>query len=241
LPSYDYSKTGLTTRIIQLVGGQPGYLLGSFNSLVSPTKMNISTVALSGTTATITGLVISGNIPVVGQLVSISGAVPAYFNVTNAPILSVSAAASPDLGVYTITFALTNSGIGTTVSPGVAVAPQLEVGDPLVAESSMAGALQSNFPVYQGRSIRFDVTFPVIPGAALVQAQSAMIDIDADYQNLGTAASVVGGVVQGSNTNGPNTSSVIFTGVTANFVRFNIPQSGLAGYGSATIVGKVLI
>jgi hypothetical protein len=34
---------------------------------------------------------------------------------------------------------------------------------------------------------------------------------------------------------------VIFTGVTANFVRFNIPQSGLAGYGSATIVGKVLI
>ena len=239
MPPYDYAKTSLVPNLIQLVPGLPGYLLGSFNRLVSPTKMQVQSVALSGTTATVVVIVIEGQIPVIGQLVSIAGAVPSYFNVTNAAILSVSAAASPDVGLYTITFALTNSGIGTTVSPGIAVAPQLEVGDALVAEASMAAALQSNVNPAQGRSVRFDVSFPVLPGAATVQAQSADLDIDTEYQNLGTVATVVGGVVTGASANGPKGATATFTAVTANFVRFRI--SGLAASSTATIVGKVLV
>lgn len=241
MPPYNYAKTGIVSAPQQCVPGLPAYLLGSFNRLVPPTKMTVTSVALSGTTATIGVLVIEGQIPTAGQLVSIAGAVPSYFNVTNAPILSVSAATSPDLGVYTITFSLTNSGIVTTISPGLAIAPQVEIGDALVAEASSAASLQANVNPAQGRSVRFDVTFPVLPGAAIVYAQSADLDIDSQYTNLGTVASVVGGVVQGANTNAPNTSSVYFTGVTAGFVRFYIPQSGLAAYASATIVGKVLV
>jgi hypothetical protein len=198
-------------------------------------------VALAGTTATVVVLVVEGQIPTVGQLISLAGAVPAYFNVTNAPILTVSASANPDLGIYTLTFALTNSGIVTTVSPGLAVAPQLEIGEALIAQSSIAAALQSTVSSAQERAVRFDVSFPVIPTAAIVYAQSADQDIDTEYQNLGTVASVVGGVVQGASLNGPNGSSVIFDGVTARFVRLSTPASGLSGFAGAFIVGKVTV
>jgi hypothetical protein len=240
-PPYQFAKTGITNQTIQLVPGLPGYLLGSYNRLVPPSRMYVQSVALSGTTATVVVRVIEGQIPVVGQLISISGAVPSYFNVTNVAITGVSLPASPDLGIFTITFTLVNSGQTTIASPGLAVAPQLEVGSVLVAGSSIAAALQSNVNPANGRSVRFDISFPTLPGAALVYAQSADLDIDTEYQNLGTVASVTGGVVAGASTNGPNGCAVIFTGVTAGFVRVTIPQSGLAGYGGATIVCKVSI
>jgi hypothetical protein len=190
--------------------------------------------------------VIEGQIPTVGQLVSIAGAVPSYFNVTNAKILSVSAAATPDLGIYTITFALANTFVPPlTVSPGIAVAPQIEIGDTLAlnngstatanAMASVAAALQSNINPANGRSVRFDVSFPTLPGAVTVAAQSAYEDLDSEYQYLGgslaaaTVASVTGSVLTGG--------SVIFNGVTAEYVRLIV--SGLAANG--TIVGIVMI
>lgn len=237
MPFYPLSPIGRNVQ--QASPGLPTYLLGSFNRLVAPTRMQISTVALAGTTATVVGTVIEGQIPTVGQLVSISGAVPAYFNVTNAKILSVSAAASPDLGVYTITFTLTNAGIPTTASPGLAVAPQIELGDTLAinngstatanAAASVAVAIQENVNPANAKSIRADVTFPTVPGACVVQLQTADLDIDSEYVTLGTVASVVGGAVTGQ--------SAVFTGIEALFCRFLI--TGLATSGS--VIGKVTV
>jgi hypothetical protein len=224
----------------QAVPGLPTYLFGTRNRLTNDTKIKISTVALAGTTATVVGTVVEGLIPVVGQLVTINGAVPPYFNVVNAKILSVSAALVPDAGVYTITFALTNSGIGTTNSPGVAIAPQIETGDALAINNgstnafansgcSQAVSIQENVDSANGKSIRCDVTFPTVPGAVTVNLQTAAYNIDSEFVDAGTVATVTGGIQSGQ--------SVVIAAMEALYCRYRI--SGLAGNG--TIVGKITI
>lgn len=229
MPAYQQPGAELVRQVPQAVPGLPTYLIGSLNRTVAPTRIQVSTVALAGTTATVVGTVIEGQIPVINQLVTIRGAVPSYFNVTNAKILSVSAAATPDVGVYTITFTLTNSNIGTTTSPGLATAPQIEVGEALVAGASQQLSLQANTGPDNGQNIRFDVTFTTLPGAATISAQSAAIDVDSDYRTLGTVGTVTGGVLSGG-------SLTIL--VRADFVRFNI--TGVSGAAS-TIIAKVLV
>ena len=243
MPPYQASFIGRNVQ--QLVPGLSCYLFGSLNRDVAPTRMTVTQVQLTSPTAQVTGIVIEGQIPVVGQLVSIQGAVPAYFNVTNAKITAVTAAATPDVGLYTISFALTNANIATTNSPGLAIAPQAEVGDAVSAVSnttagvaavlagfaSCAAALQSNVNPSQQRAIRFDVSFPTAAGSLTVVAQSASLDIDSEYQDMGTVATLTGGVLAGG--------SVIFSNYTANFVRL-ITRTPV-GIGAAKIVGKVTI
>lgn len=232
-----YQQSPQNLHLQQAVPGIPAYLLGTFNYNVGATQMRVSTVRLVSPMATMVGTVTSGNIPVAGQLVTISGAVPSYFNVTNATVLTVSAAATPDVGVYTITFSLTNSNVVVAISsPGRATMPVAEVGDALSAyggavTASQALSLQSNTGPNNGRSIRFDVSFPVTAGSVTVTAQSAVKNADAEYQDLGTVATLTGGTLTGG--------SAIFTDIIANFVRFRI--SGLAGVSTTTVVGKVTI
>lgn len=222
--------------VAQAVPGLPAYMLGSLNRLVAPTRMNISTVALAGTTATVVGTVVEGNAPVVNQQVTIRGAVPSYFNVNNATILTVTQVDTPDDGVWSITFSLTNSNIVTTSSPGIAVAPQQEVGDSVQLGGggtwySVPVSIQSNTGPNDGRSMRFDANFPSTNGSATITAQTASIcdGVNDNFQDLGTVATLANGVVTGG--------SLVVTEISANFTRLKV--SGTAG--TATVVGKVLV
>ena len=127
-----YQLSPIQRKVQQAVPGVPAYALGSLNYIVAPTKGNVVQVALASPTATVRLLVKEGQVPYVGQLISFQGVVPAYFNVTNAPILTVSQVNTPDDVTYDITFTLTNSNIGTTLSPGRFEAPQTEIGDSVV-------------------------------------------------------------------------------------------------------------
>lgn len=231
-----YQQSPQNKHLEQAVPGIPAYLLGSFNYNVASTGFRVSTVQLTSPTATVVGTVTSGNIPVVGQTISFSGVVPSYFNVTNAPILSVSAAATPDVGVYTITFSLTNSNIATTVSPGRGTALPPETAEALSAyggsvTATRAISLQSNTGPNNGRSIRFDASFPVQAGSVTLTAQSAVRDVDSAYQDLGSIATLTGGTLTGG--------SAIFTDIVAEFVRVRV--SGLAGVSTTTAVVTVTI
>lgn len=218
-------------NVQQAVAGLPAYLLGSFARTNADTIMSVTSVQLTSPTAVVGVVVKAGQIPAIGQLVSITGAVPAYFNVSNASITAVSSAASPDLGVYTISFALTNSNIATTVSPGLAVAPVIQVSENIAAGASAQLCIQANTGPQNGRSVRFDVTVSGTIGAAVIKAQSADVDLDSEYQDLGTVAAVVGGVVSGG--------SATFVDILENFVRFN--TTGVAANTSGKVIGKVLV
>lgn len=226
MPAYQSSPVG--RNVIQAVPGLPVYGFGSLNRLVAPTRMNITSGSLTGNVATITGTVIEGNIPTIGQLVTVAGCSNSAYNVTNVSIASVSAATTPDAGVFTITYALTHANIANGALTGLAMAPQIEIGETIANGASQAIALQSNVGPNNGMDVRFDVTFPTIPTAAQVDVQTAAIDVDSEYVLLTTLAVVAVGVVTGQ--------AIVWPDLRANFVRFNV--SGLSGSGK--IIAKVL-
>ena len=232
----------LRGKVHQATPGIPVYLLGSYNYTVAATRGNVLTVQLLSPTATVQLQVLEGQIPVVGQLINFQGVVPAQFNVTNAPILSVSAPASPDLGIYTVTFALTSSNVPLAIpSPGAFYAQQPETGDPISLGgtsgwTSTPAALQHNTGPNNGRSVRFDVSVQngVASGTSVVAtAQSAYENVDSAYQDI------LGGVILNSAGGSPASGSVVIVGLEADFVRIRL--SGIAGIGTATILGTVLV
>ncbi len=225
-------------NVPQVVPGFPLYLLGSYAADTSDTVMSVSTVALSGSTATVAGTVTSGQIPVAGQLVTITGAAPSYFNVSNATILSVSSAATPDVGVYSITFSLTNTNIGTTNSPGSAVMPPPEVGDSITLGGNTAWKSQAcGIQAIQGSTgqsgLRASVRFPTaLAGTCSVILQAADVNMESAFVDVGSA--IVSASTAGNATMYAGTNAIV-----ASFVRFRI--SGITAAGSGKIIGTILI
>lgn len=234
-----YQASYINRNVAQLTPGWPFYLFGSYAKDTAPTRMNITSVSLTSPTAQVTGTVIEGQIPVVNQLISIAGAVPSYFNVTNAKITAVSSPATPDVGVYTVSFALTNANIGSTPSPGLAIAPIPEIGEavPTDGVASCSVGLQSNVNPSNMRAIRFDVSFPSQVGSVDIVAQSAQLDEDSQYLDMGVVASMVGGVING--TAGLTRASTTFSEQNAVFVRALARNQ--AGISAATVVCKVTL
>jgi hypothetical protein len=223
-----YNLAG-NSNVQTAVPGLPAYFWGSLNRLVAPTRMKLSSGSILTNVATIIGTVIEGNIPVVGQLITVVTRDNANFNVTNVAIASVSAAAVPDAGVFTVTYAKTASNQPSVPLGGTVIAPQIEVGEALANGASVPIALQSNIGPNNGQDIRVDVTFPTIPTTMQVDVQTAMIDLDSEYTTLGSVSTVAGSSVTGQ--------SVMFADVRANFVRLN--NSTLAGNG--TVIAKLLV
>jgi len=224
-----YNTNPQTKPAVQTaVPGLPCYFWGSLNRLVAPTRMTLISGSILTNVATIVAQVIEGNIPVVGQLITVIGS-NSNFSVTNVAIATVSAALAPDTGVYTITYAKTASNQPSVPLTGPAIAPQIEIGETLANGASIPFALQSNIGPNNGMDIRVDVTFPTIPTTMNVDVQTAMVDLDSEYVILGTVSSVAGSTVTGQ--------SQIFTDVRANFIRLN--NTTLAGSGK--IIGKLLV
>ena len=87
-------------------------------------KFAVTNFALTSNVATLTGIIIAGNIPAVGDFISTQGQ---PFDVTDATITGVSINA--DSGIGTITYAATNADIGSVASGGIA---KMMVADGLV-------------------------------------------------------------------------------------------------------------
>lgn len=122
--------------------GIPTFFWGSLSDRISPTKMTVSQVALTSNVATLTVQVIEGNVPVAGQLVTVTGTQTSSgaFNVTAIAIASATINATSGAG--TITYALTHANVSATADSGLAVAPQAPTYEAVTTnESSQAIAL----------------------------------------------------------------------------------------------------
>jgi hypothetical protein len=227
MPSYQLSPLN---RVVQTaVPGLPAYFFGSLNRLVAPTRMKLTSGSILTNVATLVVTVIEGNIPVVGQLLTVFTTDNSNFNVTNVAIASVSAAAVPDAGVYTLTYAKTASNQPSVPLAGAAIAPQAETGETIANGASVPIALQANIGPNNGQDIRVDVTYPTVPTKFKVDVQTSMIDLDSEYVTLGTVSSVAGSSITGQ--------AQMWADVRANFVRLN--GSTLAGTGK--IIAKLLV
>ena len=253
---YNSSPFKPTPRLI--VEGTPEYLFGRWNSDVAPTVGNIINDSGTGTTATLTFQIISGNVPVPGALITVVGSSRGgSLNVTNAVILTVSAAANPDAGVYTVTYTVTTTNMPTAADGGQVIIPQPEVGDVFTAAVVAAVPASSN-PVVSpvsgpnslGKSISVTVTLPANTAAnpstlagVTVVLQGANQDYDSEYNTVATVATAV---AANSTTDWQSGQGITTTGTLAagsvnlpNFRFYRLQVTAATGAGP--VIGKILM
>ncbi len=173
-----------------LVQGTPEYMFGSYNQDYGPTLGTVLTNSATGTTATVTLQVQSGNIPAVNGLITIVGTANSagIFNVTNALVLTVSAAANPDFGVFTVTFTIGSTSQATTADYGQVYVTQPELGDQLTSALITSGV--ASIPVCSA------VAGPDNTGKSL----SVTVKLPANTAAYPSTLSSLSGYLQGSNT-----------------------------------------
>ena len=234
MPAYNLNPLPFKPVPTLLVAGKPEYLFGSFNDRTGPALGTVSTVAASGGVATVVFQILSGNVPVIGSLVSIVGTATSAgaFNVTNATVTSVAVVMAT--GVCTITFALAGS-VSTTADYGQVSIPVPEVAETLSNGASIPIAIAfQNAQNNQGRGLTAIVSFPNQPANCTVTLQQAINDTNSEYADVATVATVTAGVLSGG--------QIVIEEVLGRFYRFNV--TGLSESSPpvtlATIIGKIL-
>jgi hypothetical protein len=180
--------------------GIPIYFWGSWNDKTGPTAGNVLNDSGNGSTSTLVVQILSGNVPVVGALISTVGTQNAAggYNVTNAVITSVSAPTVPDAGIYTIQFANTATS-ASAKDAGQFLIPQPEIGEPLVAGASVPYVMMYNIMnANLNQAVTVVASFPSLPTSVVLYLQQALQDLDSEYQTVATIATVATGAVQGS-------------------------------------------
>lgn len=233
MPPYQTTPFKETPRL--LIPGTPFYLLGSYNDRVSPTLGYIISNSAVTTTGTVTFQIVSGNIPIVGALITVRGASnSANFNVTNGTILSV--VANADTGVVTVTYAIASTTQATLADHGEVSIPQPEIGETLLNGASAPVAVSSNAPqVNQGKSLTVNVSFPIAPTSTTVALQGANIDLDSEYVTIATIVSAAN--TAASFQTGQGTAGTVAGVNLINYRFYRLLVSGTTGSGS--IVGKI--
>lgn len=236
MPSYNFNPYPYKPPCKVLFGNKVEYCFGSFRHTVGPTIGNIITDAVNGSNvATVVFQIQSGNVPVVGALVTILGAQNTAFAgavVLNAVLTSVSVVMLT--GVCTITFARTAALQATTSDFGQVVIPQPELGETINNGASIP--VNMTFQTAENNhatAITAVVKFPVTPWACTVTLQQALDDSDTEYADVATVAIVAGGVVTGG--------QVTVQITVGRFYRFNVTglnesSPAIAG----TIIAKLL-
>jgi hypothetical protein len=234
MPLYD--ATGLGPLPVIAIPSQPAYFFGSFPRDTQDTQMRISTVAITSDVATVTGTIYQGNIPAVGNQISIRGTQTnsGVFNVTAATITGVTG--TPSTGVYAITFALTNANVTAVADSGMAIMPIAEVPETCANGTSIAVYVPSNELRDLGeKSITVATTFPSLPTAVTVTLYAAINNNPQaavpEWTSMGVVAVVAGGV----QTAGPLQT---FSTPAGRF--FRVVVSGVSGGSSPTIVAKMI-
>lgn len=216
MPAFD--GTGFS-HTPQLSPGQPCFSIGASNDKQAMGKFLVDHVALTSNVATLTGTIVEGNIPLVGQLISVQGTATGSgeFNVSNVAISAVSITASTGKG--TISYALTASNVGSTADQGIAL---IQPGDTSenIAHASGGYAGQafalSSFPGFaqQGRSITWSYNWTAAPTSSIAIALEGAVELQ-DFVN-----GIQKAIDTGTSTTGE--TKVVTVPNTVNFLRINV-------------------
>jgi len=220
----------INTPIQQCVPGYPTYLLGTFDYGAATGNFTITNAARTAFACTLTVAVKEGNLPIVGQLVSVLCS-NATFNVSQAALTAVSFNAATGIG--TITYAGTTFGeVVSVAATGQVVAFVPEIGETLTAKTSAPASIQANTGPNNGRDIRFEVIVSGGTPTATVAVQSATNNIDSEYVTETAVSTSL------SFTSANGTKAYTLVDARARYYRFVI--SGVSGGSTPVIVAKVL-
>lgn len=246
----NYTKSPFKPSPTLLISGKPEYLWGGYNDRTSPTRgVVLSDSVDSFNNASVTFLLVDGNIPVVGSLITVVGSANSSgaFNVTNSVITYVSSVLLT--GVVTVIFSLAASAQANAADVGQVMIPQPETAEALpttlTASVPAAFAFLGN-RLEQGRVLTAVVSFPVLTANAafVVGLQEALQDIDSEYYTIGTVATVIAGAISPAG----SSPAASVAGTAGRFYRF-IVASAIAGtvasgnpanVSTTTIVAKLM-
>lgn len=202
--------------------GLPSYSAGSFPVGQAPAKFYVQNVTASGSTVTLGVRQVEGNIPAVGQLVTVIGTVVAgpLANVTNVALSAVSI--TPATGIGTISYASAAPAIAQTNDGGMAVANVSDVGETAAIQKYQQFALDPA----GGELLTMAWGTPSAPATISLQLEGAIDDVDAQYTIIGAAQTTLSGTVIFNTPNG------------VRFVRVNV--TALTGGAGPTIWAKIL-
>ena len=224
MPGYLTNPT-VAVAIPMLQSGLPAYAFGSKLDGHPTVKMIIDHVSITSNVATITGTIVEGFIPAVGDIAEINGCSNAVFNVSGKTITAVSIVAATGKG--TITFALTNVDVPSAAASGILQAVQSDVPEALTGSDQKSLQFAVQALTGRGRGISWEYLCPSAPVSIAIQLEGAINDIESEYAIIGSSQTTAGG------------AQVFATApVLVNFVRLHITAS--TGGTVPTIVGKIL-
>lgn len=228
-----YSSTGFQPQKL-INPGQPAYSIGSFDDKQATCKFNISKVAVATNVVTITGVIVEGNIPAVGQLISIQGlqSNSGAINVSNVALTGVTITSSTGAG--TMTFSLSTANLSTTNDGGQALIKVAEINEDVGqgAYIGQAFALASYVGIpSQGRAITWMYSWGTAPTSSVtiaLEGAEKLGDFDAGLgKTLDSGTSVSGGETR-----------VLQVPTTVNFLRVHI--TAMSTSADAKGVAKIL-
>jgi len=224
--TYNFTKNPPYPTLLQ--PGVPAYAFGSKNANLPVVRMAISKVQLTSNVATLTVQMLEGNIPAVGDMLTVTGTSTASgaFNTGQSPVALTGVTIDSTTGAGTITYALTHANVGLTTDAGLA---SVDVPEVTYAASgpvkSAAFALQP--AKGQGRGITWAYNTPSAPASLSIQLEGAVGDSDAEYTTIGLA----------QHGTGTWTEVIATVPENINFVRLNITT--WSGGSTPTIVAKI--
>jgi len=238
MSSYNKAPVPFKPVPVLAVSGRPTYLWGSWDDKSAPTQGTVISNSASGTTATLVFQILSGNIPLVGDLITVissanSGGV---FNVTNAVLVTVSCTIA---GVCTVTYTIASTSQVSTPDVGQVLCPRSEIGETFAnGASAPVSVAPNNSAPQQGRTLTLSTTVTGSPSTGLVDLQGANQDIDSQYETL---APIAGGSVSGHafDATTQTSSDASYADYTMNYRFYRVINSSVTGGTNPTIISKL--
>lgn len=241
MPAYSNSAFAPLPEVA--IPAKPAYFFGSLPTGTQDTLGTVTNVALTTNVATVTITISAGNIPVVGNFITVAGSTntSGLFNINQAKITAISGTAST--GVYTISYALTHANVTSVADTGMAYIPIAETSEALANSTSVAIYVPSNELRDLGqRNITVATTFPSLPTAATVTLYTAIANnpqaASPEWTSMGAVAVVAGGSVTTPANASANGGLVTFTTPSGRF--FRVVITGVSGGTSPTVVCKMI-
>jgi hypothetical protein len=231
MPSYQLTPFRESTKL--LVPGLPSWLLGSYLEDAASTFGYVVSNSAASTIGSLVFQITQGNIPIVGSLITVRGTANSggVFNVVGATVLTVS---TNDYGTCSVTYAISSTTQASTADNGQVLIPQIEVGETLVAESSIPVAMPyQNANANLNQALTAVVAFPSLPTSVIVSLQQAVFDKDSEYATVAVVATVSGGAVTAAG------SQITVDPTLGRFFRFSVGT--VVGGTLPTIVAKLLL
>ena len=226
MPLYNASPiTG--ARCTGIEPGTPVYSFGSFNGNVGPCIfMPTASAEDSGNVITLTGQIISGNIPAVGQLVTTLG-LSNVADQTNTPILSVGTFSARGAGSFTYADSTDAGTIASAPDSGQCLVPQAEVPEALAVSEGQQFSLGTYANLINAaRNIQWELEYPSAPTSVVMNLEASMTDDDSQYQILDTSSN-------------PGGETRYVQVVAFNFIR--ITCSATAGGTDPSVIAKITV